>query len=74
MGTKTPRSLEGYMKDKRRAECPVCQLSDEIREQIATASAKKIRRKDQIEWLQQEIGVDVTARDLDTHYFGRHNQ
>ena len=66
-------SLADFMRAKRRAECPVCQLPEEVTEQLAEAGRKKISRRDQIEWLNNELGIDISSADLDKHYSGRHN-
>jgi hypothetical protein len=68
-----PLSLEAFMKAKRKADCPVCQLPAEVLDQLATARDKHIRRPDQVAWLNTEVGVSITSGDLDKHYSGRHN-
>lgn len=72
--TKTEvRSLSDFVKAKKRADCPVCALPDDIREQLVEAGRKKIGRRDQVEWLNQEVGVDVTYDDLTSHCNARHD-
>jgi hypothetical protein len=67
-------SLVAFMKDKRRAECPVCKLSEEIRTQLASASEKGIKRKDVLEWLRNAVGVAITNQELTTHRNGGHDE
>ena len=71
--TKETRSLYDYMHAKRRADCPVCQLPDDVREQLRGAKKRKIPRADQVEWLNVEVGSSVTSANLDAHYSGRHD-
>lgn len=74
-GTKNDvRTLTDYMKAKKRAACPVCQLSDTVRRQLVEAREKGIRRRDQLEWLRVEVGADITDADLTQHVNGRHDE
>ena len=76
MATKSPpkpvQSLAEYVMAKKRADCPICKLPDEIRAQRRGAVTKKIRRAEQIEWLAAEHGVKVTVAMFDSHHSGRH--
>jgi hypothetical protein len=65
--------LVDYMRAKRREGCKVCQLSGDIRAQLRTASDKKILIRDQIAWLRDVVGADITADDLTSHRSGRHD-
>lgn len=67
-------SLMEFVKERRRAECGICALSDEVRAQIAGASDKKIKRPVVIDWLQKEHDVKVTEDDLARHVNARHDQ
>jgi hypothetical protein len=67
-------TLLDFMRDKKRAGCAVCALPDTVRTQLLAARDKKIRRADQIEWLRTVIGAELTSRDLDSHYSGRHDE
>ena len=66
------KSLLDYMQDKRRAECPVCKLAEDIRDQLRRATDRKVKRADQLTWLTEVVGVAITNSDLDAHYSGRH--
>jgi len=67
-------ALVDFMKQKKREACRVCHLPDEVRAQLRSASDKKIRRKDQLEWLREEIHAEITSGELDQHYSGRHDE
>jgi len=66
------KSLVDFMQDRRRAECPVCHLAEDIRDQLRRATDRKVKRADQLEWLITVVGATVTNADLDAHYSGRH--
>lgn len=72
MSKKEILALVDYMKAKKRAECAVCQLPDAIREQLAEASSKKIKVRDQLEWLTEVVGAEVNESDLVSHRSARH--
>jgi hypothetical protein len=67
-------TLLDFMREKKRAGCAICALPDAVRAQLLSARDKKIRRADQIEWLRSVIGAEITHRDLDSHYAGRHDE
>lgn len=67
-------SLVEYVRERRRAECPVCRLPDAIRQQMAGASDKKIKRTVVLSWLKDEHKIDVTDSDLTTHYSAKHDE
>lgn len=69
---KEPKSLVDFVKAKKRADCPVCALPEEIRAQLHAASEKKIYRADQLAWLKEECGHPISGEDLNRHYSGRH--
>ena len=70
---KQPIPLGDFVKARRRVECPVCQLPAEVLRQLAEARSHHIRRRDQMAWLTDEVGLDITSADLDRHYSGRHH-
>ena len=72
--SKTAKSLVDFVKAKKRANCPVCALSDAILAELADARTKKITRGTQLDWLQAEHHVKLTSALLDAHYSGRHEQ
>lgn len=69
---KSPTSLVDFVKAKKRAACPVCQLPEEVRAQLKEARSKKITRSVQLEWLRDEVGVEIDDLDLNSHIAGRH--
>jgi hypothetical protein len=71
---KAKRSLAEFMLAKRRAGCVVCALPVPVREQLANASKHKIKRAEQIEWLEAEFGLKLTRAQFDAHSNGRHEQ
>ncbi len=66
-------SLTEYTKEQKRKDCPVCKLPDEVLEQLREASSRKIHRRLQLLWLNEELGISISNSQLDTHYSGRHN-
>lgn len=64
----------GKTMEARRAECPVCQLPAEVREQIASASDRGIKQPTVVEWLREMIGVEIARDALQTHRNGRHDE
>lgn len=73
---KTParRSLNDFVKAKRREGCKVCALGAPLIEQMREARRKKIARTDVVEWLKDDYGIDLTNADLDSHNNGRHDE
>lgn len=70
--TKSKRSLAEFMQAKRRAGCVVCALPNAVRDQLKDASKHKIKRAEQIEWLESEFGMKLTRAAFDAHTNGRH--
>lgn len=75
MGKGAP-SLTDFVRDRRleqkRANCPVCQLPDDVQEQIHRASERKIRRTEVLAWLNATLGHPIKDVDLTAHYNARH--
>lgn len=71
---KTQRSLVQFAKDKRRENCSVCKLSDEVRRQMREASDKKIPRRVVKEWLETEHSKKLTDTEMTTHSSGHHDE
>lgn len=69
----TGRSLAEYARDRRRDGCPVCALPTDIREQMARASEKKIRRPVVLAWLRDEHNITIGDVDMTTHVNGHHD-
>lgn len=66
-------SLVDYARAKRREDCPVCALPEDIRQQIVMASDRGIRRRQVIEWLREIVKAQITEQELTTHRNGRHD-
>jgi len=60
--------------DQKRAICPVCNLEQGIRDQLAAASQHGITRKEQVLWLKEAVGVEITIPELNAHFSGRHDE
>jgi len=78
MGAEDPSkgglSLVEYARKKRAADCPVCHLPEGIRQQMLTASDKKIKRSVVLAWLAEEHGITIDDAVLTVHYSGKHDQ
>ena len=69
---KEPRRLLDFVMDQKRAACPVCKLSDEVKEQLQAAKTRKIPQSVQIQWLKDEMSLTVEVADFQRHYSQRH--
>ncbi len=74
MGTTKKRSLVEFMRDKRKKDCPVCRIPEELRQEMVAARTKKITRVDILAWLKEDHGIDVTPGQMDTHNSAKHDQ
>lgn len=72
----TAKPLSVFMRDKAKADCVICKLPDEIRNQLGKpASRLGFSRPDQIEWLRTACGaVNVNLAALNTHLNSRHDE
>lgn len=68
------RSLAEFLAEKRREGCPICALSDDVKAQLKLASKRSVKRADQIEWLEAELGVTLTTEQITAHYSGQHER
>ena len=66
-------SLLDYARKQRRRDCAVCNLPADIREQMAGASEKKIRRAVVLSWLADAHGISISTTDMTTHSSGHHD-
>lgn len=67
------RTLDQYLLDRRKAECPVCHLSPDVRAILKRASEKgSAKVAEQLNWLRDCCGATVTASELTTHRAGGH--
>jgi hypothetical protein len=74
-GEKTaPRTLTDYVRAKRRKACPVCSLSDDLREQMKRARAQKIPQDDVRAWLKEDYGIELARSDFTSHGAAHHDQ
>lgn len=55
-----------------RARCPVCQLPEELQEELRDAVRRGIERRFQLMYLQKE-GYTITSAELTTHRNGGHD-
>lgn len=68
------RSLRTFMLDKLRAECRICALPDEVRDQIRRAlHTHRGKRHIVIEWLRADFDPKITDEDLQRHGREKHN-
>ena len=74
MANKDRLSLVDFVRAKKRAGCPICELPADIRGEMVEARRKKITRAEVMEWLEKAVGVTVTPTQMDLHYSGRHDQ
>ena len=72
--TKGGLSLVDYVREKRRESCPVCALPDALRQQMALAGDRKIKRSVVVAWLNDEHRAAVTEDDINSHVNGRHDR
>ena len=67
------RTLAEFLRDKRRAGCPVCALSPEILQCLAEAANKgSAKVPEQVEWLNTDCGTRITVQELTQHRSGHH--
>ena len=67
------RTLAEFLRDKRRAGCPVCALSPEILQCLAEAANKgSAKVPEQVEWLNTDCGARITVQELTQHRSGHH--
>lgn len=62
-----------FSKAKRREACPVCQLPDEVREQMRSSRDKKITQQMIKEWLMTDYKKDIKLESLASHNAGHHD-
>lgn len=75
MAKKTDKTLADFMRDKKRATCPVCKLPEDIRSQLGKEATKRgFTRADQVEWLNMVVGAEITLRELSSHFSSRHEE
>lgn len=68
-------SLLDFVAERRRKDCPVCKLPDDVRVQMSTARAKKISRDDVMAWLSQAIGAnEISDQHVTRHNNGHHDR
>lgn len=72
--TKEALTLVDFLKKKRRADCVVCQLPQEVLDQLQVAKKKKITRVEQLAWLNEELGYEVEYDHMEVHYKGQHDR
>lgn len=71
---KARRSLVQYVRDTRKANCPVCKLPADVREQLREAKDKRISVATQLDWLKNEFGITLSVEQINSHRGGRHEE
>jgi len=71
---KKGRSLVEFMHDKRRQDCRICALPQDVRQEMLTASKKKYRQADVLEWLKADRDIDISEQEMASHYSGKHDR
>jgi hypothetical protein len=71
-GAASGRTLEDFVRAKRRSNCVVCKLSPEVLAQIKTARDKRIARDIVVEWLEKDHRVKISPDELTSHVNARH--
>lgn len=69
-----PRTLVDFVRDKKRADCRVCQLPADAIAQLRQARDKDIPRRHQLEWLACDYGLRLDEAELAAHVNGRHDR
>lgn len=76
--TGDPPSIEDFMRNKRKEDCRVCRLSEDLRLKLSTASKKGWSRENVVEYLNEhfadDMGANVTDDELTTHFSGKHDR
>lgn len=67
------RSIEQFVKDRKRSTCPVCALPDNARKQLRVARERKYPRSDVLAWLAEDYNVKISDADMTHHVGGRHD-
>ena len=68
------RTLNEYVRAKRREACAVCRLPDDIREQMISARKAKLSRETVLDWLREEHGVEITHDQMTSHGSAHHDR
>lgn len=69
---KVKQSIVDFLREKERAQCPVCTLPESWRQQLQLAREKGIRIADQVEFLRKG-GIKLRPREILRHNNARHN-
>lgn len=67
------RSIQQFIRDKRRVNCPVCKVPTAIRDAIVDAKRKGFTVPTILEWLKSEYRIRLTPEQVRTHYSGMHD-
>jgi len=67
------RTIDEFVRIKRRANCPVCKTKPEIRAAITDARRKRFQVPIILEWIKSEYGVSLTAAQIRFHFAGQHD-
>lgn len=53
--------------------CPVCELSDELQQEMMTGYSQGIRYKAMATWLEVEHSTSVSVRKIENHFQKEHH-
>jgi len=68
------RDMVEDLAQQERTSCPVCRLPDDVQRELAQAAQKGIKRRQQLEWLENEVGEHITYRALASLYARGHHE
>lgn len=68
------RSLKQFVRDKKRANCSVCNLPEAILQEIRAARRSKVKYGDIVAWLAEVHRAKVTEDNLRQHAALRHEK
>ena len=73
MKSKRKRSVLEFIRDKRKANCPVCRVPQAIRNEMnAVRRMRSVTMPIVVEWLKAEHGIALTLEQCRHHYAGMH--
>ena len=64
---------KGKRLEQKKALCPVCKLTPEIRAQITEARARGVTQNEIIVGLAELYGIEISTSELQSHVSGRHD-
>lgn len=70
---KVKQSIVDFLREKERAQCPVCTLPESWRQQLQFAREKGIRIADQVEFLRKKGRIKLRPQEIMHHNNKRHD-